>query len=290
MINIKDVFTSWEIIERNIDRCIVEKNNKHPVLFIIDGGLSTGKTTFAINIMDMINLKHEQKEVDLFLPANEINQYALGGEDFVKKLRMCYEKGLPVITYDEAGDFSRKGALTKFNKTLNRVFDTFRAYQIIVILVLPNFSKLSKDIFDNKIPTMLIHLKKRHKNYGVAHFYDLKSMYYIMNNMKSDIFPEASYSKVYPNFRTKFKDLTPERSKQLDKLSTFGKKDLLEMAEVRLQGLMSYNDLALQLEKSPLWVKTHIKALAIKPQTIIKRKLYFEQEIFLRLKPLIKRK
>jgi len=272
---IEHPFEPFDLVETNIDKAIIRKNLKKPVLPIIDGGLSTGKTTLAILLMDMINVKHGLPIVDLDNPI----QYAMGGEDFIRKLKQCYEHRLPVITYDEAGDFSRKGALTKFNKTLNRVFETFRAYQIIVIMVLPNFSKLSRDIFDNKIPSFLIHLKERKECYGVAHFYENKSMFYIMHNMKSDIFPEASYSKVYPNFKIRFRDLSPERSKQLDKLSTLGKREFLEMAEIKLHGLLSYDDIAMSLHKSKIWVKKKVSIMNIKPQIIYKKVKYFSNDV-----------
>ena len=278
-------FQDYPIIDKNLNRFIIEKNDKHPILIILDGQLSSGKTTAAVEFMDDINKRHGFPEVDL---ENKPIQYAMGGEDFVRKLKLCYEESYPVITYDEAGDFSRKGALTKFNKTLDRVFDTFRAYQIIVILCLPNFAKLSKGIFDSKIPTVLIHLKKRKKNFGIMHFYDLKSMFYIMNNMKTEIFPEAAYDKVYPNFRTKFKDLHPLRSKMLDKISTSNKKDLLEMADIKLQGLMSYDQLSAQLQRSKVWIKQQIKKLSIKPTVTVKKKRYFPQDTLYALQSKIK--
>ena len=40
------------------------------------------------------------------------------------------KKGLHVIVYDEAGDFNRRGALTKSNAQLNRAFEACRAFKI----------------------------------------------------------------------------------------------------------------------------------------------------------------
>ena len=78
-------FENYEIVEKNIIHFILRKDYKHPILIIIDGGLSTGKTTADIEIGDLINKKHGLPEIDL---TKETIQYAIGGEDFVRKLKL----------------------------------------------------------------------------------------------------------------------------------------------------------------------------------------------------------
>jgi hypothetical protein len=89
---------------------------KKAVVVIVAGGLGEGKTTLSIEIADYQNKLYGLPPVDLSLGV-KCPQYALGGKDFINKIKACYEKKLPVIIYDEAGDFSKRGALTQFNFT-----------------------------------------------------------------------------------------------------------------------------------------------------------------------------
>jgi len=104
---------------KNIDTQIKRVKNKMASLIIIDGGVGSGKTHSGVSIADYINIT----EIDLK------NQVGLGGEDFEKKLKWCVENNKKVILYDEAGDFSRRGAITGFNKRLNRIFETYRTFE-----------------------------------------------------------------------------------------------------------------------------------------------------------------
>ena len=67
-------------------------------MILIDGGVGEGKTTLAVHVLDSINALYGKKPLDL--DAKETPQYAMGGEDFLKKLVKCYERKLPCIIYD----------------------------------------------------------------------------------------------------------------------------------------------------------------------------------------------
>ena len=258
-----------EKLGQNVMELIDRIQHKKASLIIIDGGLGEGKTTLGVHIADYINKAYGLPEIELE------DQLALGGKDFTAKLRLCHDKMLPAIIYDEAGDFNRRGALTSFNMMINRVFEMFRAYQIFVILCLPSFHVIDNDLFMKNIPRLLLHLKNRGAKWGDIQAYSLYRMLYVKHKMEKLIVKGFAYSMVEPNFYSHFLDLEPERSKRLDRYSIKGKKDNLIQAEIKLEGLHSYQDLAKKLGRSLDWVRRKANELKIKRVKIIKRVKYF---------------
>jgi len=245
-------------------------NSKKASLIIVDGGVGEGKTTLTVEVADFLNGSPISLE-----PKNH-PQYAMGGKQFLAQLGVCFKNKFGVIIYDEAGDFNRRGALTRFNAMLNRTFETYRAFKIIVILVLPNFAVLDNDIYDKKIPRLLVNCWDRGATYGNYRGYSLYRMMYLREKMKKLTVKPLAYKYTTPNFYGHFKDLTPERSKQLDILSTEGKLKELKSAEIRIEGLVSYTDMSIKLACSIVKIKTHLKELKLKPIKYADRKAYFE--------------
>lgn len=231
-------------------------------LMIIDGGVGEGKTTLAVHVGDFINSLHGLPPIDI----KSENQIALGGEDFVKKLRVCYQKKLPVLLYDEAGDFNKRGALTRLNALLNRTFETFRAFKVFVIIILPSFRVLDSDLFDKNIPRLLVHCSRRTNNSGHFACYEYDSMLYIRHDMTKQVIKENSFLKTGANFRGAFKDLPEKRRLILDDVSTKGKFKMLGKAEKNFDGLVSVPDLCHNLSLSQTRVRLMIKELGIKEE------------------------
>ena len=252
----------------------VKVNNKAS-LIIIDGGVGEGKTTLALHCADYLNKLDGKGEVDI----KSGDQVGLGGEDFLKKMRICHEKDLPVVIYDEAGDFGKRQALTKFNAMLNRTFETFRAFKIVVIIVLPSFSVLDNSIFDKAIPRMLIHCYGRNQTHGKFKVFSLNRMMYVRHYMKKEVIKPRAYSKQYPNVHGMFKNLSIARCKALDEVSTQGKLDELLSSEVKIQGLVGFADIGTRMGKSVRWAQEAIKELKIKPVRVIKSKKYFDESL-----------
>lgn len=249
----------------------IERNKAS--LLIIDGGVGEGKTTLAVEVADDINRRKG------FPPIKYEEQLAMGGSDFTKKLRLCYTKKLPCIIYDEAGDFNKRGALTRFNAMLNRTFETFRAFKIIVILVLPSFRVLDNDLFDKNIPRLLLHCQGRSQKYGNFKGYGLYRMLYVKEKMKKLTVKTFAYNLVEANFRGHFLDLSPERSKALDKFTIKGKIKELKNTEVKIDGLLTYQEVAQRLALSVNRTRTLVNELSIKPSRVIDRKKYFDNGV-----------
>jgi hypothetical protein len=211
------------------------------------------------------------------------NQLAMGGKAFAQKLKVCYTKKLITVIYDEAGDFSRRGALTRLNALVNRIFETYRGFKIIVLLGLPSARSLDASLLDKCIIRMSVHCYGRNTQYGSFKVYSLYRLHYIMDKMSKLVIKSKAYNFTYPNFRGHFLDLIPRRSKELDAFSTKGKFAMLEEGEIQFEGLLSYQDMASKLNRSIIWVKKKIKDFNIKEKKIYKKRKYFNGEILDRL-------
>ena len=201
--------------------------NNFAGMIVIDGGVGQGKTTLAIHCADYIM----QKEIDFE------TQLAMGGAEFNKKLGRCYEKNLPVIIYDEAGDFNRRSVLTRFNQELNRVFETYRAFKIIPILVLPSIMDLDDNMFKKQIPRWLYHVYNRKKNFGNVRCYSVKLLYNMKYMMKTYIVKPMVYGKLKPNHIGQFYDLYPKRRELLTECTVAGKLKILDKSKAALSNL-----------------------------------------------------
>ena len=267
----------------NIDKQLERIDDKKASCIIIDGAIGMGKTTLAKIVMDYTNKKRNKGPVDLSIKYHP--QLSLGGKEFTGCFRETYRLGLKIITYDEAGDFNRRGAIRSFNQMINRLFETYRGFKIIVVICLPTFHILDSQLFTNQIPRMLIHITARNNNYATFKAYSLSGMNWIM--YWYDKLPKGAkhkcYSMVQPNFFGKFLNLSREEEKALDTLSIHGKKNLLKKAEKDLKGLITYSEIAEKLGKSVVWVRKSVAVLKIKHKTMMDQKKMFDKGIVDRL-------
>ena len=238
-------------------------------MVIVDGGLGEGKTTMAVHVADYFQGK----------PIDVKEQYGMGGLSFQEKLEICYIKKHPVVIYDEAGDFNKRGALTYFNKQLSRIFETYRAFKILVVLVIPNMGLLDSTLFYNKIPQLLINCYNRLENYGNYRAYSLYRMYYIMEYMSRAVVKQKAYGKVRSNFKGQFLDLTPKRSKLLENLSKEGKKEIVTKATLSAQGFVNIKYIATKLNRGIEWVRLKINERGIQPVKKVKKAFYYDKEV-----------
>lgn len=271
-----------EDLAQNLNDLLDRVAKNKASMILIDGGVGEGKTTLAVEIADYLNKKQIKLEV------KDHPQLALGGEEFLKNLKKCYTDKLPVLIYDEAGDFHRRGALTRLNNVLNRTFETFRTFHIIVILVLPSFHVLDSDLFYKNIPRLLLHLSGRTEQQGNLEGYSLYRMFYIRDKMTKLIVKSMAYDQVRPNFHGHFRDLEPSRSKALDRISTKGKLATLDKSSIKLEGLINIKDIMGSLGCGYVTAHNRLKAAKIKHVRVIGRTFYYPNnavEILLRHDP-----
>lgn len=270
-------------LAQNLDDLLIRIDKKKASLLIIDGLMGEGKTTLAVEIMEYVTKSRNNTlgKVGFYedFKTDFKKQLAMGGEDFQEKLQICRDSNLVVITYDEAGDFSKRGAITSFNQRLIRVFQTFRSFRILIIMCLPSFEILDNDLFKHGVPRLLLHCCDRERYYGSIKGYGLEEMFYIKHFMKKEVVPLKAYSKINPNFRSHFKDLPKEISQKLDRLSTAAKAETLSQNILKNQGLLNVYDIAKLVSRSVPWVRAGIAKSDVAHKRIFKKSKYYTEEV-----------
>lgn len=240
---------------RDLAKLRQKVENKFPVLIIIDGMLSSGKTTLAAHVAEI----WEGKEI------NFQEQIGHGGEDFLLKYEKAVEKGHKIMIYDEGGDFNRRGAMTSFNRTMQIFFDKFRAFMIPVIITLPLVSKLDKSIFTTGAVSLLLHCKRLSDKKAIYTAYDRDSIQYLLYSMEKDYNynPFKAYGSNHGVYKGYFYNLETHRAKELDQITTADKKADLKKHNMKSKGFMTPPMLAVKLGISETTVKRYIREIGI---------------------------
>jgi len=276
-------FPFSEIIALNINDCLEEIEKRKASLVIIDGKMGEGKTTLAYQLGQHIERYYKKKKGESFydpLYFNLKNQIGMGGVKFKEKLEICRNEQLKVVIYDEAGDFSKRSALSNFNHELNRIFQTFRTYKVLIIICLPYFNILDNNLFDEGVPKLLLNLHGRNEKEGRIRGYGYDEMLWLRYYMSQEkVKKQKCYKRVTPNFRGKFVDLPSDLSIELDKYSTEGKAEILNKSILSDSDLLPYKEIAKKVKMSIPWVKNKVSILKIKEIKKYKRSKYFDSSI-----------
>jgi len=255
------------LLAKNLDGQTQRVGNRMASLVIIDGGVGSGKTHSGVAIADHFNGS----------PIDLKKQYAIGGTAFEEKLKYCVDGKIKVIIYDEAGDFSRRGAITKFNARLNRIFETYRTFQIIVMLILPCMDILDNQLFTNKIPRMLINChNKIQGKYTRYRAYSLYRMFWLKKYFKDLTVKPQAYTKTRPNFRGYIRPLDPKRAEEVDEISSEGKRAELGGTQ---DGLYNKYDLAKKMGKGANYIKDRLNQLGVKPAKVVKKEYFWRDDV-----------
>lgn len=258
-------------LDKNIDSCIQRIRNKKASLIIIDGGVGEGKTTLGAELGMRVAVKLKQS-------FDIVNQVRQGGGDFLKGMDWCVQHKRGVIVYDEAGDFNTRASLTYFNQNMNRVFETYRALGIIVILCLPSFADLDTSLMKKKIARMMIHCYDRTNSYGNYKVYSLWRMWYLKAKFMKVTVPDDAFKYVTPNFYGRFRDLDPEDADKLETHSIKGKKDIIRKGMLQERGLLPIKTIAQKTGYSIETIRRYIKRRKLKGEKY-GATLYFHKEI-----------
>lgn len=224
-------------LAKNLDESYHRVRHKKASLIIIDGGVGEGKTTLGTEAAIYLAGRLDQQ---FSIP----DQVTMGGSEFLKGMDWCVTKKRNVIVYDEAGDFNTRASLTYFNQNMNRVFETYRALGIVVILCLPHFNDLDTSLMKKKICRMLVHCYSRNDKYGKYKVYSLWRMWYLKAKMQKFTVPDDAYRNVTPNFHGHFLDLDPVDSKELENHSISGKKHIIKKGMLQDKGLLPAKTIA----------------------------------------------
>jgi len=284
-------FDKPELIYNNlIGGSIPYLKTKQPVFEVLVGGQSTGKTTLGIHFIDIYNFLFGFPLVDLSSDKNP--QYAQGSKEFLHRLPLCAQEGYPACEWDEAGTYSRKNSLTTDNKTMDESLDVLRVHKVAVLICRHDIHKIPREMLDHEILGFLIRCKMRQPgcDYVEAEVYDFVGSQYIIDYINKGYKPQQVYNKlVYPAFHFRFKDLSPKRSEQLDKLCSRKKKDMWANKDIKSQGLLSIDELHLQIPRSKIWIKQKIKEFKIETKMNYKKKNYYSEDTVKKLMSKIKK-
>lgn len=250
---------------------IARVRQKKASLLVIDGGVGEGKTTLGVECALELASDLEQ---DFSIK----DQVRMGGSDFLKGMAWCVKNKRNIIVYDEAGDFNTRSSLTYFNQSMNRVFETYRALGIIVILCLPSFADIDTSLMKKKIARGLIHCYSRTSTYGNYSVYSLWRMWYIKAKFLKVTVPDDAFKFVSPNFRGHFKDLDPEQSEILSTHSIKGKANIIEKGMLQEKGLIDIKTIAQKTGYSVETVRQYINKKKLKGEKHGVA-LYFHKEI-----------
>lgn len=249
--------------------------DKMASLFIIDGEQGHGKTTLAVHCLEYFQ---GGQEIDYK------NQYAMGGLELQEKLIICYNKGFHAIIYDEAGDYDSTRALTLFNFRLKKLFQVFRAFQILVIVVLPSFKTLARSMLDTGVPRFLINVYGRKNTFGNYRGFDLEQMAYIRKAMDKMTVPQFAYKAGIARLYGHFLNLPPKREKELNNISIKGKIEIASDGVLQSKGLVSKKEIASKLNRSKAWVDKKLTKYKVKAEAKHKRTAYYPKELIEKFK------
>ena len=255
----------------NLRGSIARVRSKKASLIVIDGGVGEGKTTLGAE-SGMYIAKELKQKFDL---TEQVRQ---GGADFLKGMDWCVKNGRNVLVYDEAGDFNTRASLTYFNQSMNRVFETYRALGIIVILCLPSFADIDTSLMKKKIARLLIHCYNRGENYGEYKVYSLWRMWYLKTKFAKVTVPDDAFRMTSPNFYGRFLDLDPVDSSALETHSIKGKQSIVRNSMLQERGMLTIKTIAQKTGYSVETIRRFIKRKKFKGEKY-GATLYFHREI-----------
>lgn len=270
------------ILVQSIDALMDRIKKGKASMIIIDGNVGEGKTTLGVHIANYINRHYGNgKTINLKI------QLAMGGKDFSEKLLLCHDHKMPVIVYDESGDFDKKATLSRFNRNLMRIFEMYRGFKILVILCLPKFYKLENELFEIGIPRMLLHVENRTERQGSFRAFDLEQMYYVKEHARKIIVKPKCYDGGVPNFYGHFLDLPPEQSKELDHISIMSKRQEIKKTVYDVRNRLTIEMIAKHFGMSKSWVEKKMKQIDdFGDVKLFDRKKWYEKDIIRKIEEL----
>lgn len=269
-----------QLLADNIDDLMSRIADKKASLLVIDGGVGEGKTTLGVHLVDYVNIKYgDGTPIDFRGP-----QMAMGGRDFSEKILVCHDHKLVAILYDEAGDLDKKTTLSRFNRNLMRIFEMYRGFRVLVILCLPRFYKLENELLDLSIWRLTIHCEDRSAKQGNFRVYDIEQTYYIKYHATKIIVKPRCYDFGMSNFQGHFKDLPPDRSRDLDKVSIESKRKETKKTVYDVKGRVTITDMARHFGMSDRWVRARLKEIRAvedidKDVVTFERKKWYKKDI-----------
>jgi len=262
-----------------LDEQVNRIEDKKPSFIVVDGMHSGGKTTLVGHMGQYVESKFGRS-------FDYENQVGKGMDAFLERLKWCREHGKKVCVYDEAEDFDRKGAMSRFNRLLNKVFAVARVNKIMIIIVLGIIKKLEYEPIEKGLVRCLINVHGRAGNYANIRLYDAGNIFYLMYLMgkfkASGKAPMMAYSKTATIMRSRI--LRADRKDELlwDAIDFKDKNRIQDDAALATRGLIDIKTVAKESGYSISSLRSKFRSL--KPETVrVGRKNYYYRSILNRL-------
>lgn len=248
--------------------------NKKPSVIVIDGVHSGGKTTFASHIAQYV----EAQQNNSFDYENQVGK---GMDKFLEKLKWCRENKKNVCIYDEAEDFDRKGAMSKLNRMLNRIFSILRINKIMIIVILGSVKMLEKQPLQKGLIRCLINVHGREidKPFANIRLYDASNIFYLMwlmeRHEKTGKAPLGAYNKTYAFMKSKILKADYEDEELWDSIDYKDKAMMQDEAALESKGLISIDTLARESGYSVSYIRTLFREIQPDAQRIGNKNYYY---------------
>ena len=235
---------------------------------IVDGASGQGKTTLGVHLAEYLDKEFEWE-----------NQIGMGGSKFMKCADWSAKNERRVVVYDEAGDFSKRGALSGFNKMMNRFFETYRMFKLIPIICIPRFYALDNHLFELEIPQLLFNVYDRTDRQGSIRCYGLREMFYMKNNVKSMVLKPLVYKTAHPILYGQFLNLPPDKEAKLASMSAKAKKQIAGQSIVRSENLVCTNEIVSLTGISYNNVTVKLRMAKVQPAFKIGLRKYYDKKV-----------
>lgn len=258
-----------------LKRCKYRVERHLPSALMVDGSSGGGKTTIAVQLAEYIEGRKIQFE----------EQVANGVEDFKLKLEICKDKGYKVLIFDEAGEANRKSSPSKVNRSITRVFELYRGYDLIVIICLPRFYFFEGDILQLGVIRVLIHMSRKvEASYSDFKIFRVSQMMWIKAWVKKLPNPMDCYKHGRFSGRGHSLDLEEARSRELADYSLKSKRVEMKKTLLGIKDRLSLEQIADHYGKSSRWVRLKIKDLDDVGSIVqFKKKKWYEKAILERI-------
>jgi hypothetical protein len=173
-----------------VDRAVYHVQQQHLAsLIIVDGGLGSGKSTMAAQMLRQIDPGFVATKESFKL------RYLLGGTALMETAVKAHKQGVKGLIFDEAGiDLSSRSAMSTMNRNLNGFFQLYRALSLVVILVLPSVRILDKQVYEFDIHRFQVHThSKLHGSYNRYRLWDRKAMKFLRLNLEQRVDSRDAY-------------------------------------------------------------------------------------------------
>lgn len=262
-----------------LDEQIARVEFKKPSFIAIDGLHSGGKTTFTGHIGQYIEGKFNGE-------FDYEKQVGKGMDKFLVSLDWCRKNGKKVCVYDEAEDFERKGANSRLNRLLNKVFAVARVNKIIIIIVLGIIKKLEYEPLEKGLIRCLINVYGREKTHSNIRVYDGANIFYLMFLMKKYKMvgkaPMGAYSKTFTLFHSKILPADYEDQTLWDRIDMADKDRIQDEAVMETKGLIDVKTICKESGYSLPSIRNILRKL--KPDVVKQgMKHYYHRSILLRI-------